>query len=112
PAIAPNGPVADHDAQLEQLASNPLGAPETVLAGHGRDEIPHFEAEMRTSAARARLPAPEQAPAVAMPAHDRSGCDDRYLDAHASRHRSGEPGSRAACPSCAAEHAVVFESDG
>src|SRR5438132_796795 len=76
PAIAPNRAIADHDAQLEKLASDPLGAPQPVLAGHGRDQVPHLGTEMRPSTWDAGLPAPEQAPALAMPAHDRLGCDE------------------------------------
>jgi hypothetical protein len=42
PAVTPNGAVADHDAQLEQLVSDPLRTPERVLAGHGHDELSHL----------------------------------------------------------------------
>src|SRR5207249_8389790 len=70
-----NRAIADHDAELEQLASDPLSAPQSVLTGYGRDQVPHLGTEMRTSATGAGLPAPEQAPALPMPAHDRFGCD-------------------------------------
>src|SRR5207302_830961 len=66
PAVAPDRAIADHDAQLEQLASDPLGTPERVLAGHGRDEFSYPWPEMGASASRTRLPAPEQAPTPPM----------------------------------------------
>src|SRR5438552_1952558 len=46
PAVAPNRAIADDDAQLEQLASNPLSTPQPVLTGHGRDQVLDFGAEM------------------------------------------------------------------
>src|SRR5207253_1005647 len=70
PAVAPDRAIADHDAQLEQLASDPLGTPERVLAGHGRDQFSYLWPEMGASASRTRLPAPEQAPTPPMPADD------------------------------------------
>jgi hypothetical protein len=79
PAIPPNRSIADNDAQLEQLASDALSAPQPVLAGHGRDQVPHLGADMKTAAASAGLPAPEQAPALAMPAHDRLWCDEGQM---------------------------------
>src|SRR5947209_8680245 len=90
PAITPNRAVADHDAQLEQLASDPLGAPERILAGDGRDQLSHLRAEMRTPAAGAGLPAPEQLPALPMPAYDRVRRDDRQVLTPAS----AEPASQ------------------
>src|SRR3979411_337891 len=63
PAIAPNRAIANHDAQLEQLASDPLGAPQSVVARHGCDQLPHLGTEMRPSTTGARLPTPEEAPA-------------------------------------------------
>src|SRR6266545_6963659 len=79
PAITPNRAMADHDAQLQQFASDPLGTPQLVGARHGRGQVPHLGAEMRTAAARAGLPPPERAPALAMPAHNRVGRDERQM---------------------------------
>src|SRR5689334_11837299 len=76
PPVTPNRAVAVRDAELEQFASDAFGAPERVLAGHGGDELLHFRAEMRTSAAGARLPTPDEAPPLPMPAHHRLGRDD------------------------------------
>src|SRR5207249_1942487 len=90
PAVAPNRAVAHDDAQLEQLASDPFGTPQAVLAGHGHDQLPHFEAEMAAATWRAGLPAPEQAPTRPMPAHHRLGRDDRQVLAPAG----AEPASQ------------------
>src|SRR6267378_2143450 len=84
PAIAPNRAIANHDAQLEQLASDPLGAPQSVVARHGCDQLPHLGTEMRPSTTGARLPTPEEAPALAMPAHHRFGCNEGQMFAPAS----------------------------
>src|SRR5438105_3293561 len=79
PTVASDRPIADQDAEFEQLASNPLSAPERILAGHGDDELLHLGPEMRPSTARAGLPTPEQAPALPMPADDRLGRDERQV---------------------------------
>src|SRR5712692_3297439 len=79
PAIPTNRSIADHDAELEKLASDPLSAPHPVVARHARDQVPHLGTEMRTSATGAGLPTPEQAPALTMPAHDRFGCDEGQM---------------------------------
>src|ERR687886_120445 len=90
PPVAPNRAVADHDAELEQLASDPLGAPQAILAGHGPDQLPHLGAEMRTSAPRAGLPAPEQTPALPMPADDRLRRDEAQVLAPAGAEAASE----------------------
>src|SRR6266571_8949266 len=77
PTIASNRAIADRDAQLQQLASDPFGAAEPVVARHARDQVPYLETEMRTSATGAGLPTPEQPPALTLPAHDRLGCNKR-----------------------------------
>ena len=98
PTIASNRPIADDDAQLEQLTSDALGAPQPVLAGHGDDQVPHVSAEMRPAAARAGLPAPEETPALSTPAHDRVRCHKRQVLAPAGTEpTSQDPHS---CPRC------------
>ena len=87
PAVPPNQAVGDLDAELEQLPADPLGASQAVVARHGRDEVPHLRAELRTPASGAGLPAPEQAPALPMPAHDRLGCDEGQMLAPAAQNR-------------------------
>ncbi len=42
PPIAPDRSGTNDEAELEQLASNPLGSPQWVLAGHPRDEGASF----------------------------------------------------------------------
>ena len=79
PAVAPNRPVADQDAELEQLASDALGAPQAILAGHGPDQLLNLGADVGTPASGAGLPAPEQTPALSMPAHRSIGRDDLQM---------------------------------
>jgi hypothetical protein len=79
PAVTSDRAAADVDAELDQLAPDALGAPESVLARHGPDEILHLGAEMRVAASGAGLPMPEQAPALSMPAHHRVRRDDRQV---------------------------------
>src|SRR5207244_2606685 len=81
---------ADHNAQLQQLASDPLGAPKPVVARHARDQVPYLGTEMRTSATGAGLPTPEQPPAPTMPAHDRFGCDEGQMLAPAGAESASE----------------------
>src|ERR1700730_9636509 len=90
PAIASNRAIADHDAQLEHLAPEPLGAPQPVVAGHGRDQVAQLGSEMRTAATRTGFPAPEQAPALPMPAHDRLGRDEGQMLAPAGTESASE----------------------
>src|ERR1051325_3690161 len=64
PAVATNRAVADDDAQLEQFTSDPLAAPQPIVARYGRDQRLHLGTQMRPSASGTRLPAPAQAPAL------------------------------------------------
>ena len=72
-------------AGCTSLSSSPLmrSVPHSRFTRHGRDQLPHVGAEMRAAAARARLPAPEQAPALSVPAHDRVGRDKGQMRAPA-----------------------------
>src|SRR5437588_1007420 len=79
PAVAPNRAIADDDAQLEQPASDPFGTPESVLAGHGHDEVPDLEAEVWPATSGAGLPTPEQTPALPMPTHHRVRRDEAQV---------------------------------
>jgi hypothetical protein len=110
PAVAPDGTIADDDAQLEQLASHALEAPPSVLAGHGPDEVVHLGAEMRTAAWGMGLPTPDEAPALPIPAHDRIRCHERQVLAPAgAKSPSQHP---PACPTRVAERAAGCEWDG
>src|SRR5215472_16642816 len=44
PTVASNRAVADRDAQLEQLPSDPLGTSQPVLAGHRHGQLPYLGA--------------------------------------------------------------------
>src|ERR1700682_3094264 len=61
---------ADDDAELEELTTDALGAPEPVLASHGGDQLTDLGTQPRSAQMTARAPAPEEAPASAMPAED------------------------------------------
>ena len=91
-SLEPASPTGDTegDPELEQLAPDPLGTPEPVVAGHGRDQLPHFGAEMGTTASGAGLPAPEQPPALPMPAHDCVGCHEHQVPTPASAEPSSQ----------------------
>src|SRR5438270_3269926 len=58
PAVASNRTVADDNAQLEQLASDALGAPQAVFTRHGPDQLLDLRTEMRPTASGARPPTP------------------------------------------------------
>ena len=90
PALSSNRAVADDDAQLEQFASDALGAPQPVLAGNGRDQLPHFGAETWPSSSYTGLPAPEEPSALAMPAHDCVGRHERQVLTPASAEPSSQ----------------------
>src|SRR5262245_38061079 len=79
PAVSPNRAVADDDAQLEQF-----GTPQPVRARHGHDQVLDFGTEVRAATSRAGCPAPEEAPTLLMPTHDRFGRDDCQVLAPAS----------------------------
>jgi hypothetical protein len=67
-AVAADRACADGDAELEQLTADALGAPVRVLTRHGGDQRPDLRLQARPSQPAAGTPAPEQAPALAVPA--------------------------------------------
>src|SRR5205823_6358258 len=69
---------------------DPLGAPQPVLARDGRDQLLDVGAERWTATSAAGLPAPEQAPTLPMPAHDRLGCDQEQVLAPAGAESASE----------------------
>jgi len=71
--------VTDHDAELEQLASDPLSCPEVTVTRHAGDQLAHLGAQVGPATAGAGHPAPEQSPALPMPAHDSVGRDQRQV---------------------------------
>src|SRR5713226_2932530 len=73
PSVPPEGAVAHHAAQLQQLAPDALGPPEGILLRDPGDERPQLGAEMGTTEAGSRLPPPVQSPALPMPSQDGIG---------------------------------------
>src|SRR5215813_8063960 len=64
------------DAELEEFAMDPGSAPKRVGEAHIPDQLANVARQFWSAAARARLPAPEQAEPRAMPADDRLRLDD------------------------------------
>jgi hypothetical protein len=79
PSVAADGASADGDAELEELASDPLGAPVRVLGPHGGDQLTDLGVEARSAQSAAGPPAPEQAPTLAMPAQHGLGPDQEEV---------------------------------
>jgi len=67
-SVASDGAGADCDTELDQLATDPLGAPVQVLARHGSDQLTYLGLQPWTSQPGAGAPAPEETPAPAVPA--------------------------------------------
>src|SRR5215472_4342720 len=70
-AVAADGACADGDAELEQLATDPLGAPVRVLQRHGGDQLANLGVQAWTSPRTAGTPAPEETPAFSVPVQAR-----------------------------------------
>jgi hypothetical protein len=85
-----DGALADGDAELEQLAPDPLGAPPGIVARHPRDQLLDLRADAWTADPRARPPPPEQAPAPAVPPHDRLRCDHEQVPAPVAASQAGQ----------------------
>jgi hypothetical protein len=64
------------DAELEKFAVDPRRTPERVGEAHVADQLTDFERDLRSAAARARLPSSKQAKPGPMPADDRLRLDD------------------------------------
>jgi hypothetical protein len=65
------------DAEFEEFAMDPRRAPERVGEAHFADQLADFERDLRSAAARARLPSPEQAKPNTAPADHRLRLDDQ-----------------------------------
>ncbi len=107
------GAIAGHDAQLQQLASNPFGAPHPVVARHACDQVPYRGTEMRTSATGAGLPTPEQSPTLTLPAHDRFRCNEGQIFSPIDAESASEDPQqlvREAKPTCGAAVIAVSRS--
>jgi len=79
PAVAPDGAVADDDAELEQLSPDPLGSPQTVVPRHRGDQPADLGSKPEPASAAARAPGPVEPPALAVPADHGLGPHDRYV---------------------------------
>src|SRR5262249_29169255 len=90
PAVLLDGGLADRDAELEQLAADPLGAPGWILPSHPRDQLPHLGADARAAHRCAGPPAPEQPPALLMPPDHRLRPNQQELLAPVRPDEAGE----------------------
>ena len=71
-----DGALGHVDAQLAELAPDPLGTPEWILGCHSPDQGDRFRRERRAARPWARLPPPKCPEARAMPAQQRLRLDD------------------------------------
>ena len=78
PAVASNRPVADDDAELEQLAPDPLGAPEPVLATWSGSS-PALGTEMGRPPRERDFQRQNRRQPLPMPADHRVRRDDRQM---------------------------------
>jgi hypothetical protein len=61
----------DWDAELQQLAANALGSPETVVIGHSTNQGDGLRGDARlTSPSSTTSPSPEESESFAVPAQD------------------------------------------
>src|SRR5262249_3604669 len=67
PHVSLHGAFRDRDAELEQLAPDPLGTPQPVVGCDPRDQLDRLGWDLRLVRPRARFPPPEQAQALPMP---------------------------------------------
>ena len=66
---------ADPNAQFQELAADPLRAPEHIVLGHGLDKRDDLGRESLGLAPRSGLPPPDDLEQVPMPAQQRLGTD-------------------------------------
>ncbi len=71
PSVSPDGTVAHHDAQLQQLTPDAFGPPERILMRDSADERLQFGTEAGSTEPGSRPPLPIQSPALPVPAQDR-----------------------------------------
>jgi hypothetical protein len=72
-----DGPLADADVELQQLATDALGTPQRIVAPHRLDEGDGRGSERRRLGAGGRFASPEQSEALPVPAQHRRGLDDQ-----------------------------------
>ena len=75
PHVLLNGSFTDANAQLQQLASDALRAPEHVVLGHRLDERDDLRRESLRLTTGSGLSSPDDLEEVSMPAQQRLGAD-------------------------------------
>jgi len=75
PHVPLDRPLAYADAELEQFAADPFGAPEPVGGGHGLDQVDNRHAQPPRCLPPPGPMAPEEGEQVAMPAEEGVGRD-------------------------------------
>ena len=75
PGVLLNRSFADANAQFQQLAADPLRAPEHIVLGHGLDKRDDLRRESPGLTPGAGLPHPDDPEQVPMPAQQRLGTD-------------------------------------
>ena len=70
PPVPLDRALAHDDPELEQLPADALAAPTRVVPGHGGDQFADLGGQVWATEAPGRPPAPEQLPALSMPADD------------------------------------------
>ena len=111
PAIAPDGAVADDDAELEQLSPDPLGSPQTVVARHRGDQLADLGSKPEPTSAAARAPGPVEPPALAVPADHSLGTHDRNVLSPSDGPQATEPDPEDAVGAAEARTGVCPESN-
>ena len=77
PHVLLDRPLAHADAELEQFAADPFGAPQPVGSGHGLDQVDELHAQPPPCPPPPGLMVPEEGEQVAMPAEEGVGLDHR-----------------------------------
>ena len=111
PPVALDRALADGDPQLEQLAPDALAAPARVVPRHRGDQLADLGAQARPPEPRAGPPAPEEPPALPVPADDGLRPHED-AGAGASRARARGPAPRRAGRACGAAAASGWGGSG
>src|SRR2546425_8308287 len=91
PSVPPDGTVAHHDAELQQLAADAFGSPERILVRDPSDERFQFGAEVGSTEHGSRLPGPIESPALPVPAQNRLRLDHTEMPSPAFRPEVAKP---------------------
>jgi len=116
--VALDRALAHPETQLEQLAADPLGAPEPVLRRHLLDRRDRLRRHLRALGRAARLGAPDQAEALPMPAQQGLRLHDEQRGAPPAGQARQEDKTEAVCrrergpPNPALEHHELVAQEG